>query len=420
MTRKVNYRKIASGFISDFMSYMAPVETPHAYDFWCACWLLSLACGRSVYIDRPRIPVHMNWYVMLLSESGVTRKSTAVRAATRVARWLKQYNDDFRLIQTKTSPEHLERMMHDDALRLGSSHTAISISELANVLGRERYLQGMPALLTDLYDCPEQRGGGGTIAKGEKLLRNVYLSFLSASTPSWLAGRVNPDIVEGGFTSRCIYVVEDQRKSRTPWPDDADYEGDEAHVMGLAKALESIARRARERQRIVLNPEALRAFSNWYKRRPESRDPFRASFEAREDDHVLRLSGTLALSVGRFVVSMDDVRAATRIIEEVKENGALMFVGSAVTDELVRAIDRLRLVLIEGGLEGYTQSELYLRVRTVLDNATFKLVLKVLHELEMVQKFEEHTKGRVKTIWRATNLIQSKDSVKALMKEMGK
>ena len=66
-------------FIGKYMSYMSGLETPSSYDFWTAVWLTSLALGRGLVVSRPRIPVHMNWYIILCAEGGLTRKSTACR-----------------------------------------------------------------------------------------------------------------------------------------------------------------------------------------------------------------------------------------------------------------------------------------------------------------------------------------------------
>ena len=82
----MNYRKLvpSDSFIGQYMDYMSGVETPEAYDFWCAVWAIGVCCGRSVYVDRPRLPVHLNWYIVLTAESGTTRKSTAVRFIEKI------------------------------------------------------------------------------------------------------------------------------------------------------------------------------------------------------------------------------------------------------------------------------------------------------------------------------------------------
>lgn len=218
---KLNYKDIVprNTFIGQYMDYMSSVETAYDYDFWCAVWLMSLALGRDVIVARPRAKVYMNWYIILVAESGVTRKSTGVRAAQRIAlSFIERSPSEISLIQNKSTPEGLELLLQRMSNEHGYAHAAISIDEMVRFLGRERYAMELPGLLTDLYDAPEFRTGGGTVSRGPVVLRNVYLSFISASTPSWLGRAINPDIIEGGFTSRTVFVCSEKRKRKVSWP----------------------------------------------------------------------------------------------------------------------------------------------------------------------------------------------------------
>src|SRR5258708_5404574 len=103
----ISYSKLvpADSFLGQYMEHMQEQETPQAYDFFCGLWLMSLAM-RGCVVNRPRAPVHMNMYCILAAESGTTRKSSAVRAATKIAREF--LGDDAILIEAKTTPEQLE------------------------------------------------------------------------------------------------------------------------------------------------------------------------------------------------------------------------------------------------------------------------------------------------------------------------
>jgi hypothetical protein len=191
-TSRVNYKKLvpSDSFIGDYLSYLDKIETANAYDFWTAIFLISTAVGRSIFVNRPGAPVYLNLFSVLVAESGVTRKSTSVRFAADFARNLS--SEELPLIQSKTTPEKLEFDLWKQSEKFEQSGALIVVSELATFLGREKYVETMPALLTDLYDCPELRSGGGTLGSGGKTIKNVFVSFLSASTPSWLLRAVNP------------------------------------------------------------------------------------------------------------------------------------------------------------------------------------------------------------------------------------
>ena len=71
----MNYRSLVpdDSFIAQYMDLQYDAETPFTYDFWGAMWCIGAVCGRPVYVDRPQTPVHLNWYITFVAESGVTR-----------------------------------------------------------------------------------------------------------------------------------------------------------------------------------------------------------------------------------------------------------------------------------------------------------------------------------------------------------
>lgn len=397
-----------------YMASQRDLEMPYAYDFWSAMWLISVVAGRSVVIPRPRIPVFLNWFTLFISESGVTRKSTAVVNATKLARAvIKELDEHVELIECKTTPETLEWRLQKLSMEYQQAYAAISIKELVNFLGKERYTQQMPGLLTDLYDSPELRTGGGTLLRGPMLLRNVFVSFLAASTPSWLLRNINPDVIEGGFTSRCLFIHTERRKHKVAWPKEVLADEVEREKQNLIKSLKRIAKDARKRQQVEMTDGGLSALKAWYKSKPEHLDPFRASFETREDDHVLRLAGCLAINDYSWAITEEHVRTSIRIINEVKEDGARIFSGGLVSDERLRAIDRVRRELINVAPGVVSQSDLLKSVKNFIKSRELRIVLDVMHELGMVTRFSLPGKpgNRPTTAWRATNIIADENAI---------
>lgn len=404
---RVRYDKLVppDTFIHDYLTYMEAQETPYAYDFWTATWLLSVAVGRAVVVDRPRAAVHLNTFIILVAESGITRKSSSVRNATSFARPLCKVVPE--LIEAKITPEYLEQRLHGQSVEHGHCGFAISVSELATFLGREKYNRAMPTLLTDLYDCPEYRTGGGTMeAKrtGGRDMQNVYLSFLSASTPAWLLRTVNPDVIEGGFTSRVLFVVETKPKKLQPWPENID----DTHRDTITARLRGIRSEAANVPRIAISEGGRKVFDKWYRTRTISRDAFRSSFQSREDAHVLRTAAFLCINDGTWHIQHNHVLAAIKIVTQVREDGAAVFAGTGHNSRVVLGIDRVREKLLAAGLNGLPQRKLTAMVQTYDINAErLQAILGIMHEMEMVQKFEniQVSRGRPVTIWRATSLL---------------
>lgn len=390
-------------FIGQYLTACEMFETARAFDLWGALYVLGNALGRDVIV-RPTLPLRMNWYVTYTAESGRARKSTAVRVARKVLSHYLAGRNDFKAISTKTTPEKLIHDLNVLSHDYGYANATICIDEMVNFLGREKYTIAMPGVLTDLYDCPDVQTGGGTLYEDRALLR-VFLSFLSASTPAWLASAINPDVIEGGFTSRTIFVVAHNPKKSIPWPSDNDIE---AVFKRLASRLHDTTRKLGKKAVIDISSPAKSHFTKWYRTRKEYADRFRSSFQAREHDHVLRLAGCLAVNDESFIIGKSHITYAIKTIEEVRDTAASIFLSDGVVDpDIARTVERIIEILVDCGLQGITQSDLTRRLKNVTKGRTIKVALGVLHDRGLVQQFQLHsTGGRAPILWRATQAIR--------------
>lgn len=390
-------------FLADYLSYMSPLETPLAYDFWTGLWLISTAVGRNIVVNRPHAPVFLNLYVVLCADAGSTRKSTAVRRCEAVysAARLSEYGHP---ITGSITPERLTEQLALQSTEHGNSAANIIISELVQFLGREQYAIAMPGLLTDLYDAPSIRTIS-RVGSGNHTIRNTYVTFLAASTPSWLIRAINPDVIEGGFTSRCLFIIAEKRKRLVAWPN-----GDTSFGLDTcSKSLLHLREKALYwgRKGISLTDNALTRFITWYEKRANASfsDPFRASFDAREDHHILRLAALLACNDLSFTIDVHHLNHAIKIIALHRDEAAALFSASKESTRLVAGIDKLRSVLMQAGELGIGQSELLFKTRATLKTRELEYALNIMHEMEMVQRFEVSTGGRKKTVWRGTNKL---------------
>jgi hypothetical protein len=311
----------------------------------------------------------MNWYVMLCANSGITRKSTSVRIARDTVSNVLGVEA---LVEGRSTPEHLFDRLVD------RPHMAIAVSELVTFLGRESYVIELPAFLTDLYDCPKQRSGG-TVTRGQRMIENAYVTFISASTPSWLISAVNPTVVEGGFTSRCLFIYDEKPKQRVAWPVDM-------HTMArVGDLLQHTVARAQEVQTIELLPAAMRRFQTWYKSRDLVTDlPFLASFLSREDGHVLRMAACLAINDDTLAIDVRHIVAAIKIIAHAKAGALQIFSARGTTVRLAQGIEKISRLLIEAGGLGIAHTPLYAGVRNYMSATDFKIALEYMIELGMV------------------------------------
>lgn len=394
-------------FIGRYMAMHAHTESAIAYDFWTAIWLLSLACGRDAYVDRPHAPVIMNSYIILVANSGITRKSTSVNAAVAFAKEALQDDPRPLFIEGRTTPEQLAQLMAERSRECGAIHCILGISELVTLLSQDRYMRNMPALLTDLYDSPAHRSLGGTIHRGRVDVANVSVNLLGASTPEWLLKTVNPSVVEGGFTSRCWFVVSHSRKQRVAWPISVDMFTAREDCKGEWRRARALANHVRA---ISITPAALTAFRRWYDKRKDTNDGFLASFDSREDAHVLRVAGLLSINSGQGIIQAHDINLAIKLVTAIKLGAASIFSLERDTEKWTNAINLIAGILRRAGNSPTLRSQLRIATQKMLKAGELQALLDVMHEMGYVRKLEVLTvsAGRPPEQYIGTDLLKDK------------
>ncbi len=391
-------------FLGLYMKKMSSGETPAIYDFWSAMWILGTVLGREIVVPRPHAPVYMNWYIIIVANSGITRKSTAVNAAKSMLNlYRERFNPPICLLDGKSSPEAFEREMSEVSDAFGSAWMALNSSELTRFLGKEQYMMKMPALLVDMYDMPISMQFT-TVARGKAFAIKPYITFFSASTPRWLNMTVNPTVIEGGFTSRTIFVKAEKRKKKIPWPEEGNNNDDD-----ILDALHKVVTLAQQVKSIKMTDGAMKKFSLWYQEKEESVAQYSSSFESREDSHVLRLAACLAINNGEYQIDNVSIMQAIRIIRTAKDTGSYLFEGGTRPEDTQIGINKLVQTLITAGSIGVKTCDIYRTVKQYMDGKSMHYILNIMLELKMVTRRREFSgmkgRGLKPVIWTMTPML---------------
>jgi hypothetical protein len=366
------------------MAYSDSQETAWSFDLLCALWVLSSVLGPGVQVARGSDRLALNLYILLVAPSGVARKSTALGLASRL--WDRCRPPSSITISHRLSPERLNEQLST------SPHCAFVASELVSLLGRAGYSHLLPSLLTDVYDCHT----------------SVYPTFLAASTPTWLAKSLTPEVITGGFGSRLLTVTATGPKRTIPWPEERENE------QGFLERAEGLLRECHPTDTLTLSGSARTAYVRWYTRHTaHQRDgDYSLAFASRQPDHVLKLSGLLSLNRGSALIDRDDILAARYLVDVCARAGASVF-GNAErsgertrTDVLESRIVDLQRILERGGTDWVSQSTLTQHFAHRLNARGLRNILDVMHDLRMVQRAESTGRGRTTTLWRGTTLLR--------------
>ena len=142
-----------------------------------------------------------------------------------------------------------------------------------------------------------------------------------------------------------------------------------------------------------------------------------ASFEAREDYHILRAACCLCINDGILEIQSKHIGHAIDLIQKVKEESHKLLGGEFSEDiRIADAVTRMREVLIEAGANGIKHTALLRKMQSRIDSKEMKVLIRILHESGMIQMFEIQRGGKM---YRATRAIEKFNIVSEVVKGFG-
>jgi hypothetical protein len=249
--------------------------------------------------------------------------------------------------------------------------------ELAVLLGKQRYNEGLISMLTDLFDSPDD-WASRTKGQGEVTLKNVTLTSLWASTPDWLITAIPQDAFGGGFMSRLLLIVQQSTDRCFPIPEPPS---DSSHLV------EGIQRIKGLKGEMKLTPQARLWYDQWYaaSRKDVPEDEKMAGYHERKPDHLLRLGMSHALAEMSLELTEERLVRSSRILHFLEDEmlSTFKWLGMKPTGQ-----DQERLVRILRANGGrMTHSELLKKVIFFMNVIQFGNSIKTLTESNVVKEY---------------------------------
>lgn len=202
------------GIIGTFLEFSDGLSTCARFRFFSWCCVIGAAINNKVWVHRgdPELlpKLFPNPWVLLLAPPGRGTKTTIINM---VCDLLMEACPEVRIIADKITPESLLASLSvpadidKDSIVIGPTDATglIKAPEASVFFGKQQYNLGLVSLITDLYDYREE-WKSSTIRRGKDVLRNVCISILAGSTPTWLQTMLPQDAFTGGFMARFIIV----------------------------------------------------------------------------------------------------------------------------------------------------------------------------------------------------------------------
>jgi hypothetical protein len=367
------------GWLADYLSYTSWSEAPAVFHFFVGCTVLGAAIMRRAWFNKGYYSLYPSHRIILVAPTGKCRKTTALSLGIALLREL-----DLNIISDKITPEALATALSAVSVTEGSilatkdAQGVLYAPELAVFLGKQKYNEGLIALLTALFDDPDQWStqtkGGGKVE-----LRNVCLAFFGASTPDWLITAIPQDAFGGGFMSRLLYVVQEDTPRCFPIPKPT-------------KRPETLLSFLKDLRKTDLgeigfdSQDSKRFFDLWYaaSKRNIPEDEKMAGYHERKPDHLLKLSMILAISEGRRAVSIADMTMAGKILLFLEASMLTTFKWLGVRPI---GVDQERILRIVKANDGVIRTADLLRKLIFYMNAQqFRGALETLEQSGLIRK----------------------------------
>lgn len=369
-------RLCKKGFLSSYLDYTNNQESPELFHLWSAISILSNALNRKCFIDRGYYVCYPNQYIVLVSESARCKKTTAAEIAIKLYRKAEISS----IITEKITSASLSRHLHDEQVKTGSSSCFVFSGELGTFLGADSYVSGLMLLITTLYGCPSE-WEYRTKTQGVDNLKNVFINILGATVPSWL-GSMPSDMVEGGFSSRTLFIVQNIPRAPQPFP----------RITEIAREIEGrLINDLKEISKIEgefkLTQEAEAFFAEWYVREYkeiDNKDPRVKAYYSRKGEHVMKLCMVLSASSGDDkVIRGFQVEQALIFFKQLEDTMPLAFRGVSFGAS-VKHMERIIHQIGEAG--GSIEHSALLRKNSLyLDRDELKSIMETLNESNLIK-----------------------------------
>ena len=299
-----------TNWIDTYLECVENQESPEVFHRWCALSALAATLDRNVAFWRGYANLYPNLYVVLVAESALSRKSTAIFIATSM---LDEALPDLpRFSERESSPEAMLNALAEFCAQRGKSAGYIVADEMAMFIGSTQQDARIVSFLTQGYNSFDIYKYH-SIGRGNEVCEKLYLNLLAGTTVEWLKTSLPMYAVAGGFTGRLIFVASGGAERRIPWPSidqalRADLINDLQHIHeNLAGSFE-------------ITDTAKTWFEDWYVHvYKSSDDPMLFAYYGRKGDSVFKLSMLLSVSKrDELVITEDEIEESISLLNTLE------------------------------------------------------------------------------------------------------
>ena len=377
-------------WLSSYLKYTtSSSESPESFHMWSGVSTIAAALQRKTYVKWGHTTIYPNQYIILVGPSGRSRKGEPIGLAREMAKSLK-----ISMLPEDMSTEFMAREMSNAVSTFREAATqkiiyqcAVSsfTEELSVLIGEQN--TRLLSYLTNWYDSRSD-WTRGTKHQGIDDIQGVCLNMLSATAPDWIPYIFPRAAVGGGFTSRCLFIVEERKGKVISNPNLPELQPPPGLRTALKYDLEVIHTFTGPYE---LSPNALARYEQWYvseERRIENghhdlQDPMLAGYMSRRSTHLFKLCMVLTASHSNEpVISEKDFNRALTMLRVIEGKMPRVFSGIGKA----KYIEETELVLHHLKTHGTaTKSGLLRTYMRMLDITSLEAVITILNTMKVIK-----------------------------------
>ncbi len=292
-------------FMDTYLEFTKNQESTKKIHKWVATSIVGAALERKVWLDMGHFKVYPNLYIIIIGVSGQIKKSTSTNIGVNLLRELESVNVMSEMVTQASLIQQLGEAgnnftvegvdYHQSAVYCYAGELIVFLKEVSGTISE---------ILTTFYDCQEKPWIKELKSK-TTVIHGPCLNLLGASTPTWLSRAIPGEEMEGGFSSRVVFVVEnDCAENFIAWPE--TLKNSKLLKEALIHDLTQIHNLQGEFQK---TPEAKEFYQNWYNAFRETPIPNDVRFKgyyARKPITVLKLAMIYAVMAGSDLMLQQD------------------------------------------------------------------------------------------------------------------
>jgi len=301
-------------FLDEFLAVTADAEAPTSYLTWGAYMTVASILRHRVKVTIPGIctTIVPNLYVLLVGDSGQTRKSVSLKLCNKLVSAV----NNTKLIQGRASIQailtELANVKRVDRELISDAAGLLYSEEFDAFLVKDPSAGG---ILCDIYDYKENHEG---LLKGEGCikLKNLTVNLFAATNVIFLKSMFSQTDIYGGLVARTILVMESKARQKRSLLQAA------SNTMSWDRSIEHLSKLATIAGDAKFTSDATAYYDSWYMNTDFGINESKTGYEWRMHTLAIKLSIIIAACDEDFnlLIKLEHVQKAIDLVTSLQQN----------------------------------------------------------------------------------------------------